>query len=101
MYFGYKGVKFRLNDRFPGSCCHDACVPQLKIHLEHHLLRHSWGEAHSVVRTRQQPVKVRLSVQKAKVDLQKVLNVPNVLEDPQQSVVVHLCHLQRRRHPTV
>lgn len=69
-----------------------------KLHLEHHLFSHTRRKPHFVVWTRQQAIEVRLAVQKPEIDLEKVLDVSNVLQDPQQSVVVHFCHLQRRRH---
>lgn len=69
-----------------------------KLHLKHHLFSHTRRKAHFVVRTRQQAIEVRLAVQKPKIDLEKVLDVSNVLQNPQQSVVVHFCHLQWRRH---
>lgn len=68
-------------------------VISVRLHLQHHLLSNTRGEPHFIVGSGQQSVEVCFPVQEAEENIEKVLDVSGVLQDPQQSVVVHLCHL--------
>lgn len=57
-------------------------------YLKHHFLSDSRWEAHAVVGAAEEAIKVRLSVEEPEINLQESLNVSDVLQDPEQRIII-------------